>query len=101
MLVISCIVYTHIQVISLLFKECEPDDIYSCYSTLVCVFRYKGQAPDLLGKQDSVYEGEVYYEHLMIITYEAWLLTMITLSIYLPDLCMFLHHYRGLGYAGC
>lgn len=21
-------------------------------------FRYKGQAPDLLGKQDSVYEGE-------------------------------------------
>lgn len=24
------------------------------------VFRYKGQAPDLLGKQDSVYEGKVF-----------------------------------------
>lgn len=28
------------------------------------LFRYKGQAPDLLGKQDSVYEGEAYYERL-------------------------------------
>lgn len=26
------------------------------------VFRYKGQAPDLLGKQDSVYEGKVYFK---------------------------------------
>lgn len=27
-----------------------------------CVFRYKGQAPDLLGKQDSVYEGDISFE---------------------------------------
>lgn len=32
----------------------------SCSVDLIfwCAFRYKGQAPDLLGKQDSVYEGE-------------------------------------------
>lgn len=28
-----------------------------CDFILWCDFRYKGQAPDLLGKQDSVYEG--------------------------------------------
>lgn len=30
---------------------------------LTLVFRYKGQAPDLLGKQDSVYEGKRFCLH--------------------------------------
>lgn len=38
----------------------------SLFYSVMC--RYKGQAPDLLGKQDSVYEGTVYYEHRSILT---------------------------------
>lgn len=42
----------------------EPFGLLCCYSNEIhsCVFRYKGQAPDLLGKQDSVYEGKVFLE---------------------------------------
>lgn len=40
-----------------LFRICQGGNVFNSVVWFVCL-RYKGQAPDLLGKQDSVYEGE-------------------------------------------